>query len=307
MKIDQITHGVYFPYHLIEEMEGVLDGIEDITHALMAEEVLSCGITGYTLPSDEGGDAYLMRLGIKYGKQLLGRLFVCPLSGYGNLPYVRIDTYTAKIQRLELVKVYQAYLNAVISSAVIPYVYETRVSLLDFAFDAMANPQGILWFGVGLRSHFAYAGQTSTWYLGGKKSAYRFRIYNKKIQLLNLPIPLAMAQPYMLRAELSLGNGKGIPSGNPVKLKQVKNPWLRIHPINVADIPSVIKECQDPTELAKAVEMGLHAYLKTFGTSKRQSYSKKLRMLAAPSWWKPEAIWLECLKRVDDTPFVSKI
>lgn len=303
VKIDQITHGIYLYPEVMEN--GVADELQTVVEKLVNEETLPCGITGYTLPADEGGDCYLYRLGIKHGKQQLGRIFMCPLLGYTNIPFIRADTYTAKIQRLGLVKPYQAYIDTVISSAVTPYIYECRVSRLDFAFDALVNAILLLWFGVGVRSHLAYHGKTPTWYLGGVNSPWHFRVYNKKIQLLDLPQPVEIAQPFMLRVELSLGNGKGIPNGNAAKVASLKNPWLKIHPIHINDIPTVIKECQDPVELAKAIEMGLHAYLRTFGTSKRQSLSKKLRELPAPSWWNPEAIWQECLKRVGDTPFVK--
>jgi hypothetical protein len=301
--IDQITHGIYLNPEIMTN--GVADELQTVTDALRQEEVLPCGITGYRLPSGQGGGSYLVRLGIKHGKHQLGTLCMCPLHGYANLPFIRIETYTGKIQRLNLVTAYEAYLKTVISSAVTPYIYGCRVSRLDFALDVMVNSLDYLWFGVGVRSHLQFEGKTPTWYLGGEKSPWRFRIYNKKIQFLTLPLPVHIAQPYMLRVELSLGNGKGIPGGKAAKLALSKNPWLKIHPIRVTDIPLVIKECQDPAELAKVVDMGLHAYLKTFGTGKRQAISKKLRALAAPTWWKPVDIWQECLARVSDTPFVT--
>jgi hypothetical protein len=303
VKIDQITHGVYLHPEVMDN--GVADQLQTVTDSLGNEEPLPCGITGYTLQADKGGDCYLVRLGIKYGNHQLGSLFMCPMLGYTNIPFIRIDTYTDKIIRLNLTQAYQAYLDTVIGSSVTPYVYDCRVSRLDFAFDVMVNPLDYLWFGVGVRSHMQFEGLTSTCYLGGVKSPWRFRIYNKKIQLLDLAQPLEITQPFMLRVELTLGNGKGIPGGNAANLKHSKNPWLKIHPIRISDIPTVIKECKDPAELAKAVDMGLHAYLRTFGDTKRLTYSKKLRALAAPSWWQPEAIWQECLARVGDTPFTT--
>lgn len=303
VKIDQIRHGIYLPHFIMDN--GIADAIQDITDMLGNEIMLPCGISGYHMKNEKGGNAYTVRLGITHGKHHIGNLFVCPLPGYGNLPFLCMDTYTHKIQRLGLTNAYQAFLAMLFTLAVVEHVLESRVSRLDFAVDLPLNPTQYLWFALGVRSHLAYEGQTPTWYFGGVKSAWRMRVYNKKIQLLDQPQPLAITSPHMLRVEISLGNGKGIPHGNPALLVNSKNHWLQVHPIRIADIASVIKECQDPAELTKAVEMGLHAYLRTFGTTKRSAYSKKLRELQPPPEWKPDAIWDECLELLNTSPFVT--
>ena len=131
----------------------------------------------------------------------------------------------------------------------------------------------------------SYLGTT---YIGSETSALRFRIYDKRKQLLDtgkVPFTKLLPQTRMESVMRRLGVA-------PVDLIHMGNPFKKLLIADLAKAQSASKDEDWQKFIAEGLQVGVPRALSTRPTNKRKKYLKMLDDRQV-SWWNPDDVWQE--------------